>query len=180
MFLSFLPPILSSLTHAGQSGSEARRAAFENVGDVNLGSGDVYAGEQPVEEKTEPVEKSAESPPDKKGAPFAAIIGNWEMGMDVNGSTREATLSLSIKDDQLSGKWRGRRRESELSKLVLEGNRLTFERTMGEGRTLRFSGTISGDRITGTYSTPFGEISCTGTRVKKKHSGARGSTFLEV
>ena len=124
--------------------------------------------EQPAEEKTEQVEKSAESPPDKKVAPFAALIGDWEMEMDVNGSTREATLSLSVKDDQLSGLWRGRRRESELTKLILEGNRLTFERSMGEGRTWSFSGTVDGDRITGTYSTPFGEISCTGKRVKKK------------
>ncbi len=45
-------PILSLRTPAGQSGSEARRTAFENVGDVNLGSGDVYFGEQPVKEKT--------------------------------------------------------------------------------------------------------------------------------
>ena len=99
--------------------------------------------------------------------------------MDVNGSTREATLSLSVKDDKLSGKWRGRRRESELSKLVLEGNRLTFERTMGEGRTLRFSGTVDGDRITGTYTTPFGEMSCTGKRVKKKQGGAPDGTLLD-
>ena len=42
-------PIISLRTPAGQSGSEARRAAFENVGDVNLGSGDVYTGQQLVE-----------------------------------------------------------------------------------------------------------------------------------
>ena len=52
VFLSFLPPILSLRTPAGQSGSETWRAAFENVGDVSLESGDVYFGEQLVEEKT--------------------------------------------------------------------------------------------------------------------------------
>ena len=49
VFLSLLPPILSLRTPAGQSGSETWRAAFENVGNINLGLDDVYTGEQFVE-----------------------------------------------------------------------------------------------------------------------------------
>ena len=75
-----------------------------------------------------------------------------------------ATLTLSVKDGELIGVWSSRGYETKLANLKLEGDRISFQRTIPGGAELRFEGTISGDLINGTTTGPFGELESNGRR----------------
>ena len=71
-----------------------------------------------------------------------------------------------MKDGKLTGIWVSMDQEMKLTGLELDGNKLTFKRTMGQGgQTIDFEGTVQGDEISGRYLSPMGgEYKCTGKR----------------
>jgi hypothetical protein len=94
--------------------------------------------------------------------PYAAVLGDWDMGTEFQGQTIEAVMTLSQVNGVLEGRWISQGREMVLMDVKLDGDRLTFRRDMGN--VLVFEGTVDGDEITGVYTGPFGELKCTGRR----------------
>jgi len=106
----------------------------------------------------------------KSGA--EAIVGTWEM--TINTPARENIEKLVITknaDGTLAGKWEGRRGESTISNVKLEGNKLTFKRTSnfgGREMIADYEGTVEGDKITGKFITERGEREANATRAGAK------------
>jgi hypothetical protein len=97
---------------------------------------------------------------------YEAIIGDWEMETEFQGSIIPAVMTLSVKDGKLEGVWVSMDQEMELIDLEFDGEKLSFKRTMGEGGAIiNFEGTVKGDKISGKYTSPMGgEYECTGKR----------------
>ena len=98
---------------------------------------------------------------------LAALVGTWNMSMEMNGRTMESTMTLSRTDNGLSGTWTARGQTISLEDVSFDGKTLTFVRSMGQ-RSLNFTGTVKGDAITGSYRGgsrgAAREIVCNGTK----------------
>ena len=101
---------------------------------------------------------------------YEAIIGEWEMETEFQGSIIPAVMTLSVKDGKLEGVWVSMDQEMELIDLRFDGDKLSFKRTMGVGgTTIEFEGTVKGDEISGKYLSPMGgEYECRGKRKTTK------------
>ena len=97
---------------------------------------------------------------------YDAIIGDWEMETEFQGSMIPAIMTLSVKDERLTGVWVSMDQEMELIDLKFDGNNLSFKREMGVGGdTIDFEGIVKGDEISGKYTSPMGgEYECSGKR----------------
>ncbi len=97
---------------------------------------------------------------------YDAIIGDWEMETEFQGSLIPAVMTLSVKDGKLTGVWVSMDQEMELIDLKFDGKNLSFKRTMGVGgSTIDFEGIVNGDKIGGKYTSPMGgEYECFGQR----------------
>lgn len=95
-----------------------------------------------------------------------ALIGEWEMVTQFQGQEIPATMVVSLEDDGYVGVWRSMGEEMPMTNIKVEGNKLTFNRTMGVGGAeLTFEGTIEGDTITGKWLSDMGgEYVCTGKK----------------
>ena len=102
----------------------------------------------------------------KSSARYAHALGSWEMKTALGGSFIEATMTLTIEDGKLTGVWASQGGEMKMSDIKLDGNTLSFTRTMGPGGSpLAFKGEIDGDKIEGKYThKEMGELKCTGKR----------------
>jgi hypothetical protein len=103
---------------------------------------------------------------DQEKQVYDAIIGDWEMETEFQGSVIPALMTLSVKDGKLAGVWVSMDQEMELIDLKFDGKKLSFKRSMGEGgQTIEFEGIVEGDEISGHYLSPMGgEYKCTGQR----------------
>ena len=85
------------------------------------------------------------------------------MATEFNGQTMDAVMTLKMVDGTLTGIWESQGMEMELEDLTIDGNKISFSRSVGE-QSLDFKGTIDGNAITGKYTGAFGELNCTGKR----------------
>ena len=94
------------------------------------------------------------------------IVGDWDMTMDFNGNKSMATLTIAKSPDgTLSGKWGA----SDLSNVKLEGDKLTFTRTVKFGDnefTSNYAGTVKDGKLTGQWSSDRGEFEASGVKMK--------------
>jgi len=101
--------------------------------------------------------------------PAAAILGDWEIKMTFR--QREITSTLSFAegpDGALTGTWKSRRGESELSDIAFDGDKLTFSRKRtyrGQERTSIYEAVVQGAKMTGKTTTRRGDIAFQGTRL---------------
>lgn len=96
-----------------------------------------------------------------------SAVGTWDVTMDFGGRQVEGKVIIEEKDGALTGKWSSQRGESELSDVKLEEGKLTFLRKLerqGQSFELPFEGKIEGDKLTGAFVTPQGEMPVTGKR----------------
>ncbi len=107
---------------------------------------------------------------DQEKQVYDAIIGDWEMETEFQGSLIPALMTLSVKDGKLAGVWVSMDQEMEMIDLEFDGKKLSFKRSMGEGgQTIDFEGIVEGDKISGNYLSPMGgEYKCTGQRKGSK------------
>ncbi|MBI1784658.1 hypothetical protein HYR69_05890, partial [Candidatus Sumerlaeota bacterium] len=97
----------------------------------------------------------------------SAILGDWAMKMDYQGNLIDAKLNFTEKDGKLAGKWSSQRGDNELTNIKFEGNKVTFTRTIklqDQTFDLEYEGVIEGDKITGKYTTPMGDMTANGVR----------------
>ena len=96
-----------------------------------------------------------------------AVIGTWDMETEFQGQQMPAVMTISMEDGELAGVWASQGMEMVMTNIVVDGNKLTFQRTMGEGgMVMNFDGTVDGDTITGKWVTGMGELPCAGKRRK--------------
>jgi len=93
------------------------------------------------------------------------ITGDWNITMDFNGNKSFMTLMLTKNPDgTLGGKWGA----SDLSNVKLEGDKLTFTRTVRFGEnefTMNFAGTVKDGKLTGQWSSDRGEFEANGVKM---------------
>jgi hypothetical protein len=94
------------------------------------------------------------------------IVGDWDMTMNFNDNKSNATLTIAKNPDgTLNGKWGA----SDLSNVKLEGDKLTFTRTVKFGdneMTSNYTGTVKDGKLTGQWSSDRGEFEANGVKMK--------------
>lgn len=102
----------------------------------------------------------------------ADIAGDWEMTMEFNENKAFATLSITKNPDgSYSGMWGG----SKLTNVKLDGQKLTFDRTIRFGEnesTMSYAGTVQDGKLTGQWSSDRGEFPANGVQMKPKSPAA--------
>ena len=97
-----------------------------------------------------------------------AIVGTWAMKTDYQGREIPAQLVIALdKEGNLTGTWKSMGRDVPLRNIAFIDGTLTFERAMGQGRTMTFKATLEKDRLVGAHDGPMGELECTGQRISE-------------
>jgi imidazolonepropionase-like amidohydrolase len=110
-------------------------------------------------------------PPAATGTPpsgaAASLSGTWALTSSFGQRQTASTLTLEQQGDRLSGRIEGRTGTNEITDGSVNGNsfRFTTNATFG-GQTvsLTYEGTVSGNQMSGTVTTPRGSIPFSGTR----------------
>ncbi len=93
-------------------------------------------------------------------------VGSW--AMKLKRGEREFTSTVVInadKEGKLTGKWKSRRGESEITDVKYERRQLSFKRTstyQGNQRESTFEGTVRGDTLSGVMKSERGEMTAEG------------------
>ncbi|MCH8878650.1 MAG: DUF3179 domain-containing protein [Planctomycetes bacterium] len=135
---------------------DERDGGRRNRGGLNLWSSD--------DDQREAEEQPAR-PSRKLLSNVAAIIGEWYMKTEFSGQMIDATMTISEENGALTGAWVSMGHEMELSGLEFDGRKLSFKRSIGPGQDMTYEGTVRGDKITGRYNGPFGELNSNGERL---------------
>ena len=96
-----------------------------------------------------------------------AVDGKWNVTLTTPRGSRDATLELRTSGAILSGSWGGPQGNQEFSGGTVEGNIVAWAvQTSGPmgPMTLRFQGTVEGDKMTGSVEMPMGAGSFSAAR----------------
>lgn len=104
-------------------------------------------------------------------APLAlanGLVGKWTITFEGAQGTRTNELTVVEADDGYTGSLVGQRGTTELASISVDGESFSFSFTMqtpaaGE-LAITYSGTVSGDTMSGNIETPMGGIPFTGVR----------------
>ena len=110
------------------------------------------------------------------GQETANVAGEWEMTSETQRGTMTTIFTFEQDGNTLTGSLEGQRGgEVPISSGSVEGNVVTFSVVRGGGNRgtgnrsmeMTYTGTVEGNSITGTMSTPRGEREFTMTRVEE-------------
>jgi hypothetical protein len=105
------------------------------------------------------------------------VTGTWELTSETPRGTVTSTLVFEQDGTALEGSMESQRGTVEFDGGTVEGNTIAFTivRSGMGGRTfeMTYTGTVEGDKITGTMSTPRGEQPWTAKRVADSQSGGQ-------
>ncbi|MBC7931145.1 MAG: hypothetical protein H7Z38_11340, partial [Rubrivivax sp.] len=112
------------------------------------------------------------TPPGGVAAPpagaAASLSGTWTVNSTLGQQEITSTLVLQQQGERLTGRMENERfGSSEISDGSATGNGFRFSTTAnlgGQSISLTYEGTVSGNEMTGTVTTPRGAIPFTGTR----------------
>lgn len=100
-----------------------------------------------------------------------AILGDWQLQIDVEGQKMPSILSVSKDSDgQLRGEWISFFGISELREIKYEARELSFAMTIRLGEddvVTKFAGSVKRGELTGTFSNNLGEHAARGKRIKR-------------
>jgi len=80
---------------------------------------------------------------------------------------REPKLELKVDGNNLSGTWAGQMGSNPISDGKVNGDEISFSMemsAMGQSISMKFSGKVDGDKLTGNVESPRGSMPITGTR----------------
>ena len=96
-----------------------------------------------------------------------SIAGKWNLTLNSPLGDQNATLDVSEAAGAYQATLAGRGDPNPVEDLKVDGSKLAFaadtDTPVGRMR-LGFDGEVTGDALTGTYSTPFGAFKFSGTR----------------
>jgi hypothetical protein len=96
-----------------------------------------------------------------------SITGTWNLTLTSPLGDQTAQLDVHEAEGELKGTLTGKGEPAPLHRVSLQGETAEFSADADTpvGRlNLAFSGTVSGDSISGKYQTPFGAFDFSGTR----------------
>jgi hypothetical protein len=96
-----------------------------------------------------------------------SVIGTWNLTLNSPLGSQTARLDLNDAGGVLQGTLTGKGDPSPLQRAAFDGSVVTFaaDADTPVGRlNLAFTGTVSGDTISGKYDTPFGGFDFSGQR----------------
>jgi hypothetical protein len=99
----------------------------------------------------------------------AKVAGTWELSMEGRQGAFTQTMTLEQNGDKIKGAVKGPRAETPFEGTV-KGNKISFtvKRDTPRGEvTLEYTGTVDGDSMKGTVSTPGGSRDWTARRAKE-------------
>ena len=97
-----------------------------------------------------------------------SITGTWNLTLKSPLGDQAARLDLHEIDGSVQGTLTGKGDPAALQRLTVDGANLAFSADADTpvGRmNLAFTGSVNGDTLAGTYSTPFGAFEFSGNRV---------------
>lgn len=97
------------------------------------------------------------------------VTGKWELTSETPRGMMTSTLVFEQDGTELKGTLEGQRGTVEFDGGTVEGNTISFTMVRsGQGRTfeMAYTGTVEGDTMNGTMSTPRGEQPWTAKRVE--------------
>jgi hypothetical protein len=97
-----------------------------------------------------------------------SITGTWNLTLKSPLGDQAARLDLHDLDGSVQGTLTGKGDPAALQRLTLDGANVAFSADADTpvGRmNLAFTGSVNGDTLAGTYSTPFGAFEFSGNRV---------------
>ena len=97
-----------------------------------------------------------------------SITGTWNLTLKSPLGDQAARLDLHELDGSVHGTLTGKGDPAALQRLTVDGANLAFSADADTpvGRmNLGFTGSVTGDTLAGTYSTPFGAFEFSGNRV---------------
>lgn len=100
-------------------------------------------------------------------AAHADVTGQWALTSEGMRGTNRSVLTIERTEDGYRGTIAGQRGTRDLSALAVDGDDFSFELTMPTRMgaiDLTYTGTVSGDTVSGTIATPMGERPFSGTR----------------
>ncbi len=93
----------------------------------------------------------------------AAVIGKWDIALNMQGQAVAIALTVAQGASALEGTWAGPMGSTPISDVSFDGETLTFTRT-GQQGPMTMSFKVAGDTITGTLTTPGGDMPITGKK----------------
>lgn len=97
----------------------------------------------------------------------AEVAGIWALTSEGFRGTNRSVLTIERTEDVYHGVLEGQRGTRELPAINVDGDSFSFELTMQTRMgdiDLSYTGTVSGDTVSGTIATPMGERPFSGTR----------------
>lgn len=104
-----------------------------------------------------------------KAAPVPDVVGVWNLVLETPMGTQEPTFTVTQSEGMLMGMFSSPQGELEIPSIVEADNAVSFDMTIeaaGQEMELKFTGTVEGDNLTGSFSSPFGDMPVTGTRAE--------------
>ena len=95
----------------------------------------------------------------------SALIGTWELTTVSSRGTRTRTLTIN---EDLTGTYQGRNRETPITDLKIEGDEVSFKMLMrfrDREFPMEFKGTLDGETLKGQWITSRGPRDVTGKKV---------------
>lgn len=97
----------------------------------------------------------------------ADVAGRWALTSEGMRGTNRSVLTIERTEEGYRGSIAGQRGARDLPAIAVDGDSFSFELTlptrMGE-IDLTYTGTVSGDTVSGTIATPMGQRPFSGTR----------------
>ena len=125
---------------------------------------------QPIDIKIVPAgdDKKPAVTPAAAGAKAASVAGTWDLNIDAGGQQIAATMTLKQDGDKLTGTMNSPFfGAAEMGDLKVEGDKFSFTANLsvqGQSVAIIGSGTVSGDSMQGSISSPMGPASFTATK----------------
>lgn len=95
------------------------------------------------------------------------LVGAWQLRVEGRMGVQTPILDIREQDGQFTGTIGSQRGRVDIERIVVEGMQFSFPFTMATPMrefTLQYSGTRSGDALSGTVQSPRGPIPFTGVR----------------
>lgn len=98
------------------------------------------------------------------GSSAPPAVGVWDAEMQTPIGAQSMVLTIGADG---TGVMSGDQGDQPISGIVMDGNAVSFDAELeaqGQSITLSFSGNVEGDAMTGSFSTPFGDLDVNATR----------------